>query len=253
MAIEELPEEMAEGEAISEEELVDSTPEVSSETPEPSAEQQATAKKPVNLDEFEEFRSYKASRDKQLESERQQRLAYERQLADVRQQQQQQYVANLGAQLDNTFDAGQRQQIIEQIAAIRAADYTQQWQQWSAYMQSEIVGHGLDANDERFRKQYSGEAGAREFQADLLAAENEKLKAERDTLTKQVTGVPSQIKSMVQRELAKLAQEQGFNYHVAEEPEAVSSNKDDQFQRDTKALNQGRMSPAEYARRYKGK
>lgn len=256
MAIEELPEEMEPGATIPEEAFEDDSPDesqVSSETEDPSADKQATAKKPVNLDEFEEFRNYKASRDRQLESERQQRLAYERQLADVRSQQQQHHVAALSAQLDNTFDAGQRQQLIEQIAAIRAGDYFGQWQRWNAYMQQEITERGLDPNDERFQKRYEGEAGAREFQADLLAAENAKLKSERDSLSKQVSGLPTQLKNMVQQELAKLAQDQGFNYHVADEPETVVSNSREQFQRDTQALNSGRMTPAEFARRYKGK
>jgi len=243
----ELPEEMEAGQEISDEELEATEVEESAEAAQPSAEK-ATAKK-VNLDDIEEFRSYKASRDKQFETERQQRLAYEQQLANWQRQQQQQYVAGLSAQLDNTFDAGQRGQIIEQIAAIRAADYTQQWGEWNAYMQSEITSRGLDSQDQRFRKQYSGEAGAREFQADLLAAENEKLKTERDSLSKQVAGVPSQIKNMVQQELAKLAQEQGFNYHVAEEPTGAVDG-DASWARDKLALQQGRMSGQEFTRRY---
>ena len=78
----------------------------------------------VDLTQYEEYRRLQADRDRAAQQLRE----YQAREAQAQAQAAEQRIAQLTGQLGGTFDDGQRQQIIEEIADIRAQARMEQWQ-----------------------------------------------------------------------------------------------------------------------------
>jgi len=200
--------------------------------------------KPLNLDDFEEFRKYKAARD-QKEAELQRQLAeHERQLEAHRRSAEETRLAVLNARLGDTQDEAERASLIDEAAALRGRAYYEQWQRWEQYKRERITAEGLDLQDTRFQKQYSGEQGALDFERDLLTAAKEQYQREAAELKQHAA--PETIQALVRQELAKLAQAQGLNY--ADTGDAQSSGSPD-IEKALDDFNLGRIDYQEFKRR----
>ena len=216
--------------------------------PAPTKPTPTPAKQPVNLDDFEEFRKYKSERDRK-EAELQQRLAeHQRQLEAQQQAESQARLDALNERMAQTMDDGERMRLIDEAAALRGRAYYEQWQRWENHKRQRIVDEGLDTNDARFQKQYSGEPGALEFERDLLAAAKERYQREAAELKAHISS--TNIQELVRKELAKLAQAQGLNYTDTGDGSAPGEPDVEQAMAD---FNQGRINFAEFKRRTGGR
>ena len=107
----------------------------------------------------------------------------------------------------------------------------------------------MDPHDPQFNREYTpGQAGLFEFQADLQAADNARLRKELDAAKKAAVD-PDTLAALVRKEVARLAAAQGLDTVDLGEP-AGTSDSDDAWERDLAAFQTGRMSPAEYTRRW---
>ena len=217
-----------------------------------AGKQQPTAEEkpqPVDLTQFEEFRQYQADRDRQLEAERKKAVDLQRQMEERQQKEafdRMQYLESVMD--DDARDLDERKSARQEYLLLNAQTYTAQWQRWETYKRTAITEAGLDPNDARFQRQYSpGQAGLAEFQADLTSAENAKLKAEL-TEAKKKAVTPETLADLVRQELAKLTKQTGLDAVDMGEPDAASD--DDAWERDAAAFNSGRMSAAEYSRKW---
>lgn len=207
-------------------------------TPQPAQKTQ------VNLDEFEDFRKYKAERDRK-EFELQQRLAeHERQLEAQRKADEQARMEMLNQRLSEPLDDEDRMRLIDEAAALRGRAYYEQWQAWEKHKRQRIIDEGLDLQDERFQKEYSGEQGALEFERDVLSAAKERYQREAQELRTQIS--PANIQALLRKEMAKLAQAQGLNY--ADTGEGVTPGEPD-IEKAMEDFNLGRIDMTEFKRR----
>ena len=150
---------------------------------------------------------------------------------------------------DETLEADERRAATNEYVAISSQIYAQQLQKWEAYKRDQIVERKLDPTDTRFNKVYSpGQAGLNEFQADLTAAENEVLKRELAQAKKSAV-TPETLSELVRKELARITAAQGYDKVDLGEP-AGNTDDDDAWERDTSAFNNGRMSAADYNRKW---
>ncbi len=201
----------------------------------------------ADLDKDENFRAYKAKRDAEVESERRRRTDLERQWEEQQRLLQQQQMAMLNRQLNETVDDDQRGALIENIAALRGQSIAQQWLQWESHKKARIEEEGLDPADDRFQKQYVGSEGGLQFERDLLAASKERLTKENAELKKAAS--PSTIQELVRQELARALHDEGLDY--TDTGTGGAANADDAaLQRDIAALNAGRMKAAAFAKKW---
>lgn len=205
-------------------------------------------KKP-DLSQSEEFRKFQAAADKRVEAERQKRIALEQQIAQQQQVAAQAQLQQLHAQLNQTYDDGEKQQLIEQIADVRAYGKFEQWRAWNDYTAKRIKDEGLDPEDFA-NKQYQGDQGAVEFERDVAQAAKKKLAAEAAEYKKAASA--DTIKKLVAEQVARALQAQGLNATDLSEPE-TSTDRDAERDRDDARLQRGVMSPDAYAKKWEGR
>ena len=212
-------------------------------------QQPTEEKQPVDLTQFEEYRQVQAEYDRKLQAERDRAAKLERELQEKAQKEafdRLQYLESIMD--DDTLEKPERQAARNEYNLLNARTYAEQWQRWDNFKRQSILDAGLDPNDARFQRNYSpGQAGLAEFQADLAAAENVRLKTEL-TEAKKKAVTPDTLAELVRQELAKLTKQTGLDTVDMGEPDAVSD--DDAWERDAAAFNSGRMTAAEYTRKW---
>lgn len=202
----------------------------------------------VNLDDFEEFRTVKSGYDKKLAEAAKHTAALQAQLAAQQATQYAAYEQQLQQQMQS-YNPDQQVEAAKQIGQIEAMRYAQSIKAWDAHMRNRILEEGLDPVDERFVKQYTpGEVGGWEFEADLRAAKVERLQGENKTLKTQVEGIGPTIEKLLAEKLRAL----GFDATDTGEG-TMPSDAEGSFERDTRAFQNGQMSPAEYRKRHGGR
>lgn len=206
---------------------------------------QAPAAAKTNLDDLPEFRDYKASRDRQYEEMRKRLENIERQRADEMQAKANEQMQQLAARIDDMDDPAQRQQVIDQIASMRAQSFVQQERQWANYVSEQAQAAGLDPKSFDPLK-YRGQTGAAEFQRDLASAQITKLQRERDELAKRAD--PQNLEQAARQVVAKVAHQKGLD---AFDTAPAADKGPDSLDRAMDDLNQGRVSWATYQRRVK--
>lgn len=211
------------------------------------AEKEEPGKKPVNLDDLPEFRNWKAEQDRKAADMRKRMAELEREKFEREQQLQQQQMQQLAASLDEYADPAQKQAAIDQIAAVRGMTYARQWQQWAQHVTEQAQAAGLDPKDFD-PMQYQGAEGRIQFERDLYARKAERLERERKQLEAQAN--PDAIAKIVQREVAKLAQQQGLNYAETGSPREGAPPDDEAWERDVQLVQTGRMSPDQYLKKW---
>lgn len=214
--------------------------------------------------ESEEYRKFQSERDQlqakaeQLESERQRRVELERAQQERFERESQSRVEFLREVIAEADDPGERQQAIDELLALNqqlvqygGQQYAEQLRRWEAWKSNEIKTRGLDTSDPRFNRQYSpGQQGLAEFQADLVAAENETLKKRLAEARKAAD--PASIAALVRKEVARLAAEQGLDTVDLSEPDRATGDSMDAWERDTALFNAGRMPAATYLKKWGG-
>jgi hypothetical protein len=214
------------------------------------AAQAAKAKEAADLTQSEAFRAYQAAADRRLEEARQKAARLETQMQERAEVERRERLEVLEQAMDDEeLDPDERRAARNDYIAIATQEYTAQLRQWEDYKRGEIIARGLDPNEPQFNRDYTpGQAGLFEFQADLTAAENAKLRKELDAAKKSVVD-PSTLAELVRKEVARLAQAQGLDTVDLGEPAGAAAT-DDAWERDLAAFQAGRMSPAEYTRRW---
>lgn len=194
----------------------------------------------VDLTQYEEYRRLQADRDRAAQQLRE----YQAREAQAQAQAAEQRIAQLTGQLGGAYGDAERQQIIEEIADIRAQARMEQWQQWTTYVQEQVTAAGLDPKGFN-PMSYRGQAGLQQFQMDLLKGKAEAQEKELKALRKQVGGMPDAVK----RAAARTLNEQGYDVVDTGEPRGVSG---DTLDADIAALRRGRMKATEFQRKYGG-
>ena len=239
------------------------TPEPSGRQPAPAAESKlpaatkpqvvATGAQPVNLDDLTEFRQYKSKVD-QTAAEKARRIAeLEEELTRRRESEAAAQQATLAAQINQTVDPTAREQLINQLAAIRSSQYVDGWRRWEQYMAAEIAAAGVDAKDPLFQKQYSGPEGAAQFAQDVLVAKLTQAERRAADAEKQLAGLPTQVDEIVKRRFAELARQSGFDViDAGEERQPPVSSDTTDIEKAIRDFNQGRINFNEFKRRTSG-
>lgn len=214
------------------------------------AQQAAKAKEAADLTQSEAFRAYQAAADRRLEEARQKAARLEQQMQERAEVERRERLEVLEQAMDDeNLEPDERRAARQDYIAIATQEYTAQLRQWEEYKRAEIMARGLDPNEAQFNREYTpGQAGLFEFQADLTAAENAKLRRELDAAKKSAVD-PNTLAELVRKEVARLAAAQGLDTVDLGEP-AGATDSNDAWERDLAAFQSGRMSPAEYTRRW---
>jgi hypothetical protein len=214
------------------------------------ADEADQAGKLAEIAKSEAFIAYQRQQDAQLQQERARAALLERQMQDRAMEERRQRLAVLESAMDDDeLDSDDRRAARQEYITLATQDYADGMRRWEEYKRGEIVSHNLDPNDTRFSRQYSpGDAGLAEFQADLTAAENAKLRKEL-AAAKATAATPESIAELVRKELAALLASQGFDTVDLGEPAGASSN-EDAWERDLTAFQSGTMSPAAYTKKW---
>ena len=241
--------------------LQDDEPSVQSEesteqaTPPESEEEQETWRQPalrkpgqvkaegkINLDDLPEFRNYKSQKDKEVEAERQRRLALEQQIQAV---QLAAYERQLQEQAQS-YDPEKQQAANQQLSALQFQRFAAQMQAWETAKRQRLASEGLDPNDERFNKVYpGGQPGLRQFEAELAVIKSERLERENRELKGKVEG----IDAIIQRKVAESLRGMGFDTADMGD-NAIPSDAASRYEQDQKRLQMGKMSPEEFIKKY---
>jgi hypothetical protein len=212
--------------------------------------QAAKAKEMADLTQSEAFRTYQAQQQAALDQERQRAARLETQMQERAEVERRERLEVLEQAMDDDeLDPDERRAARNDYIALSTQAYHQQLRQWEDWKRGEIVARGLDPNEPQFNREYTpGQAGLFEFQADLTAAENARLRKELDAAKKSAVD-PSTLAELVRKEVARMAKAQGLDMVDLGEP-AGASETDDAWERDLAAFQAGRMSPAAYTRRW---
>lgn len=218
-----------------------------------SRDQQETPSPRKNLDDDPDFRKFKSLRDRQetelrrqLESEQRRRAELEALADQARQQQTQAQMAQLERMLDEADDPEEIRRIRRQMASVEAANEVVAWQRWISHVNTQVSAAGLD--QKQFDPMsYQGQAGAVQFERDLAAAKAKKLEQEYATAKKAAS--PESIDELVNKRVAAALQAHGLNAVDLAQPE-TPVNTPDAWQRDVKALQSGRMDPAQFRKKW---
>lgn len=211
------------------------------------------AKREAELAEIaksEAFQRFQREQEEKLRAERERAAKLETQMQERAFEERAARLQVLEAEMDDEdLDPERRRAARQEYMTLAVQDYQDRLAKWEQFKRSEIIQAGLDPADPRFNRQYSpGHAGLAEFQADLRAAENEKLKRELAE-AKKSTVDPATLAALVKKELAKMLAQAGLDAVDLGEPDATSLG-DDAWERDLKAFQSGAMSPADYTRKW---
>jgi hypothetical protein len=231
------------------------------ETPTPSAmtsestsrRSQDTAKsqaaQPVNLDDIPDFRAWKSKMDQQLAQANQDRQRLESERQQWQAQQAAAQMSALNQQLTEVEDPGERQVMIDQMAALKAQNYMTEWQRWQTHVAQRVTTEGLDVAE--FNPlAYQGQAGAMQFELDVAAKKTAKL--ERELKTAKQAADPETLAGIVAREVAKALQAQGYNQTDLGAGPQSAGDPNDQWERDKRLLQQGKLPRGYMAKKYGG-
>lgn len=203
----------------------------------------------VDLTQVPEFQRIQAEHDRKLEEERQRRFQLERQMQERQEREVQGRLGFLQQQIEQSDDPDERKAAYAEALALGNQLYTQQMQAWVEWKTGQIKAKGLDPQDTRFNRAYSsGQTGLAEFQADLTAAENDKLRAELKA-AKQAAD-PSNVSSLVRKEVARMLKLQGVDEVDLGEPVAAGADDGDAQEHDIAKLQSGQMSPRDYLKKW---
>lgn len=229
------------------------TPDPSAETAAPTSRRSRTdakeepATKPVNLDDLMEFRAWKSKMDQQLAQANQDRQRLEMERQQWQAQQAQAQMSALSAQLDEADDPAERQAMIDQMASLRAMQQMTEWQRWQTHVNQRVAAEGLEVAE--FNPlAYQGEAGALQFELDVAAKKTAKL--ERDLAAAKKAADPETLAELVQRQVAKALQAQGFNQADLGGGPQKSVDSADQWERDKRLLQQGKLPRGYMTKKY---
>lgn len=201
----------------------------------------------VNLDDFEEFRQWKAESDKRVaEAERRAQEAEQRVLERERLQAEAQAKA-LEQQLDEVTEPAERARLIDQIGQARGYAAYRQHVAWDQYVLRAARERGLDPEEFRGKPYPSREA----FEADLVRAENKRLA--HDLAEAKGAASPENIQKLVEQALAKAAQRKGYDQVDFAGPNVPGEDDSAGRRRDQQLVQQGRMSAEVYAKKWAGK
>ena len=223
-------------------------------TVQPTKKSQAKPKeakpKPVNLDDYEEFRKYKSERDRK-EAEYQRKLKDAEARAAQREAEAQQYtLRSLQAQLSDADDDNQRAALIEQMAAIRSQEYVSRERRWAEHVRARAEEEGLDAAAFEPTR-YRGEAGALEFERDVAAAAKDKLRKELQDAKK--ASSPEALAAVIRAEVAKALRTKGVDAAVeTAAPGGAPADDDSAWLRDFQQVQSGRMTETQFKKRHPG-
>ena len=146
--------------------------------------------------------------DQQLAQANQERQRLEMERQQWQAQQTQAQMTALGQQLAEVEDPDERQAMIDQMAQLKAQNYMTEWQAWQTHVNQRVTAEGLDATE--FNPlAYQGQAGAMQFELDVAAKKTAKLEKELQAAKRAAD--PTTLASIVQREVAKALQAQGYN------------------------------------------
>jgi len=196
----------------------------------------------VNLDDLPEFRNWKSKMDRELQAERNRNAEIQRQFEAQAQAQQ---MAALEAQLGNVYNQDEQRQVIEQMARLRTQQELSAWQQWEQYVNQRVQAEGLDPADFKPRS-YQGDTGAAQFEADLHTKARKKLADENAALRKKTENIDAEVRRQVAQALAS----QGFDAVDTGTPGGPHGGSDDDWKRDMRLFNSGKMSREAFRKRW---
>lgn len=202
--------------------------------------------KPVNLDEFDEFRRYKSERDRKEGELRRQLEERERILAEREAQANQAQIASLSTRISESADDRERQDLIEQMAAIRAQSYMTQERRWAQHVQQRATDEGLNPQDFEPTK-YRGEAGALQFERDLAQAAKDNLRKRLADAEK--ASSPEALEARISQAVAKALRAKGIDVPV-ETGRPTAPDTGDSMARDLELLKQDKLTPAKFRERW---
>lgn len=172
-------------------------------------------------------------------------------MQDRRQREVQDRLGYLQQRIQEADDPDERAQALAEAMALSNEHYVQQLSAWNEWKGQQLRERGLDPYDPRFNRRYSpGQAGLAEFQADLVAAENDKLRRELTEAKKAAD--PASIAELVKREVARRLALTGADTVDLGEPAERTDDADAQ-ERDIQLLQTNRMSPQAYLKKWGGK
>lgn len=228
------------------------SPAPSAETPAPTSRRsQDTANRPaaqpVNLDDIPDFRVWKSKMDQQLAQANQERQRLELERQQWQTQQAEAQMAALNQQIGDVEDPAERQVMIDQMAALKALTYQSDWQRWQTHVNQRVAAEGLDATE--FNPlAYQGQAGAMQFELDVAAKKTAKL--EKELRAAKQSADPATLAGIVQREVAKALQAQGYNQVDLGGGPQAPSDLNEQWERDKRLLQQGKLPRGYMAKKY---
>lgn len=197
-------------------------PDVAAASPE-----EAGAPSDRDLSRNADFRRFQAARDREI-ARLQRQLAEERQAqAAVEAQRLQNELDALLAKADDADDPTERRTLLHEAAQRQAYLLLQQHKRWESWKRSRLREAGFDPDDPRFERDYRS---AEEFERDVLKAEVSALRKRM-----QSAGREPSVAAPDRRETVDIGEPSGSSFDLAS---------------DVAAFNSGRMSRAEFARRW---
>ena len=207
----------------------------------------------VNLDDIEEFRKFKAEADRRLAEERKRREELERQyqehqaeLAERRKRE----LADRLAEADMLDDPNEKQRLLDEYARAVWEQNQAALRRWQQAKRELLEQMGLDPSDSRFADEnYADDPNTAwyrlERDAAKAAAEHAKEEARR------AKAMLEDLPTLVKREVARIATASGIVSADLGEDSPSAPLDDDQWQRDVRLVQTGRMSPEQYLRKWR--
>lgn len=206
----------------------------------------------INLDDLEEFRRWKAEADRKLAEERRRREELERQmqerqatLANARQRE----IAQRIASDDGLMDVEEKQRLLEEYAQLVWQQNQTRLESWRRAKRELLESYGLDPNDERFSDQaYASDPDTAWYRLKSDAAEAAVEKARREA--EEAKAKLADIPNLVRQEVARFVAAKGLaSADLGDESGARQFNANE-WERDARLVQLGRMSPEAYVRKW---
>lgn len=191
-----------------------------------------------DLSQHPQFRKLQSENDRKV-------AALNKRLAELEASQAQAAAARAEAELnrleqaiDNETDPTQRRMLLRNFVTLQSKQEVQAWSAWQRHVIQRVHDEGLDPSAFDAMS-YSGDAGAMQFERDLLAAKAKKLEAEVKALRGQTA--PDAKAKVAKQELRSLAAEKGFST-----PDLGSGKSASTHAASIEAFNAGRISRTEF-------
>lgn len=206
----------------------------------------------INLDEIEEFRRWKAEADRKLAEERKRREELERQiqerqaaLASSRQQE----IAQRIAADDGLMDVAEKQRLLEEYAQLVWQQNQARLESWRRAKRELLESYGLNPDDERFSDQHYAsdpESAWYRLKSDAAEAAVEKARREAEEAKAKLADIPN----LIRHEVARFVATKGLATADLGEEGGARQFDTQEWERDARLVQLGRMSPEAYLRKW---